>query len=140
MVNRRRIWAFRGIAILLPLLFLAGVEGILRLCGYGRDTHLFVRYPDDPRYWVMNKYASERYFSDTVNETRGTIEPFAVEKPEHTFRVFVLGESTTAGYPYFHNGAFHRWLKFRLMHDHPDWHFEIVNCSLTAVNSYTVLD
>lgn len=138
--SRRRVWAFRGIAILLPVLLLAVVELLLRLFGYGHDTRLFIRYPDDPRYWVMNKYASERYFSDTVNETRGSIEPFAVEKPANTFRIFVLGESTTAGYPYFHNGSFHRWLQFRLMHEYPDVHFEIINVALTAVNSYTVLD
>ncbi len=116
------------------------MEMLLQLFGYGHDTSLFVRYPDNRDYWVMNKYASERYFSDTVNETHGSIEPFAVSKASGIFRIFVLGESTTAGYPYFHNGSFDRWLKFRLMHEHPDVHFEVVNVSLTAVNSYTVLD
>jgi lysophospholipase L1-like esterase len=140
MGNKRRIWSFRGIALVLPVLLLVVVEVLLRLFGYGHDTSLFVRYPDNPDDWVMNKYASERYFSDTVNETRGSIEPFAVAKAPGTFRIFVLGESTTAGYPYFHNGSFDRWLKFRLMHEHPDVHFEVVNVSLTAVNSYTVLD
>jgi tetratricopeptide (TPR) repeat protein len=138
--SRRRLWTFRVIAILLPVLLLVVIELFLRWFGYGHDTRLFIRYPDDPRYWVMNKYASERYFSDTVNETRGSIEPFAVEKPANTFRIFVLGESTTVGYPYFHNGSFHRWLQFRLMHEYPGLHFEVINVSLTAVNSYTVLD
>ena len=138
--SRRRLWAIRGIAILLPVFLLAVIELLLRCFGYGHDTSLFIRYPDDPRYWVMNKYASERYFSDTVNETKGGIEPFLVEKPAGTFRIFVLGESTTAGYPYFHNGSFHRWLQFRLMHEYPGLHFELINVSLTAVNSYTVLD
>ena len=139
-VSRRRLWAFRAIAMLLPVLLLVVIELLLRLCGYGHDTRLFIPYPDDPRYLVMNKYASERYFSDTVNETRGSIEPFLAEKPAGVFRIFVLGESTTAGYPYFHNGSFHRWLEFRLMHEHPELRFEIINVSLTAVNSYTVLD
>jgi len=139
-VSGRRLWAFRGIAMLLPVLLLAVVELLLRLFGYGHDTRLFIWYPDDPRYLVMNKYASERYFSDTVNETRGNIEPFLAEKPAGVFRIFVLGESTTAGYPYFHNGSFHRWLEFRLMHEYPGLRFEIINVSLTAVNSYTVLD
>ncbi len=139
-VSRWRVRWFKAIAILLPVLLLAAVELLLRLFGYGHDTSLFIRDPDKPGFWVMNQYASERYFSDTVNETKGSIEPFAVEKPAHTFRIFVLGESTTAGYPYFHNGSFHRWLQFRLMHDYPDMHLEIINVSLTAVNSYTVLD
>ena len=53
-------------------------------------------------------------------------------------RIFVLGESTTVGYPYFHNGSFHRWLLFRLMQTYPEKHFEIINLSLTAINSYTI--
>ncbi|HEV2482914.1 MAG TPA: GDSL-type esterase/lipase family protein [Puia sp.] len=138
--SRGRLWAFRLIAVLLPLSLLVIIELLLRLFGYGHDTGLFIRYPDDPRYYVMNKYAAERYFTDTVNETKGSIEPFLVDKPAGTFRIFVLGESTTAGYPYFHNGSFHRWLEFRLMHEYPAVHFEIINVSLTAVNSYTVLD
>jgi len=135
-----RLWAFRVIAMLLPLCLLVSLELVLRWVGYGHDTSLFIRYPDDLRYWVMNKYAAERYFTDTVNETKGSIEPFLVDKPAGTFRIFVLGESTTAGYPYFHNGSFHRWLEFRLMHEYPGLRFEIINVSLTAVNSYTVLD
>jgi hypothetical protein len=88
----------------------------------------------------MNKYASERYFSDTANATRGNIEPFKADKGSNSFRIFVLGESTTAGYPYLHNGSFHRWLQYRLMHMYPGINFEVINVSLTAVNSYTALD
>ena len=140
MVSKRRVRLFRGIALLLPVVVLVVMEMLLRLFGYGHDTSLFIRYPDNPDYWVMNKYAAERYFSDTVNETRGSIEPFTVSKAPGTFRIFVLGESTTAGYPYFHNGSFDRWLKYRWMRQYPGMHFEVVNVSLTAVNSYTVLD
>jgi len=139
-LSKGRSGWFRVIAILLPIVVLLVAELLLRLFHYGHDTSLFILYPDNPDYRVMNKYAAERYFSDTVNETRGSIEPFRVEKSANTFRIFVLGESTTAGYPYFHNGAFHRWLEFRLMREYPGIHFEVVNVSLTAVNSYTVLD
>ncbi|HEY4289040.1 MAG TPA: tetratricopeptide repeat protein [Puia sp.] len=135
-----RLKWFKAIAILLPVIVLIITELFLRIFDYGHDTSLFIRYPDNKDYWVMNKYASERYFSDTVNETKGNIEPFAVKKAAGTFRIFILGESTTAGYPYFHNGSFHRWLQFRLMHEFPQLHFEVINVSLTAVNSWTVLD
>ncbi len=131
---------FKVFAAVLPFLLLALIELVLRAFHYGHDTSLFIRYPDNTDYWVMNKYASERYFSDTSNATMGSIEPFKVEKAANTMRIFVLGESTTAGYPYFHNGSFHRWLQYRLMHTYPDKNFEIINVSLTAVNSYTVLD
>jgi len=129
---------FKGLALLLPLLLLALIEGTLRLVGYGHDTRLFVEDPQQKGYWVMNRAASGKYFSDAANATVGNYEPFRQQKAEGTFRIFVLGESTTLGYPYFHNGSFHRWLQYRLMHTFPDRAFEVINLSLTAVNSYTV--
>ncbi|MGF7077168.1 GDSL-type esterase/lipase family protein [Mucilaginibacter sp. 3215] len=139
-LSRKKLRWFRVIAFGTPVLILLLAEGLLRLFNYGHDTSLFIKYPDDPNYWVISKYASEKYFTDTANATKGNIEPFKVEKAKNTFRIFVLGESTTAGYPYMHNGSFHRWLQYRLMHIYPDINFEVVNVSLTAVNSYTVLD
>jgi lysophospholipase L1-like esterase len=139
-LSRKKLRWFRVIAFGIPVLILLLAEGLLRLFNYGHDTNLFIKHPDDHNYWVINKYASEKYFTDTANATKGSIEPFKVEKTKNTFRVFVLGESTTAGYPYLHNGSFHRWLQFRLMHIYPDVNFEVINVSLTAVNSYTVLD
>ncbi|MFB0497250.1 lysophospholipase L1-like esterase [Mucilaginibacter sp. OAE612] len=139
-LSRKKLRWFRVTAFSIPVLILLLAEGLLRLFNYGHDTSLFVKYPDDHNYWVINKYASEKYFTDTANATQGNIEPFKVEKAKNTFRIFVLGESTTAGYPYLHNGSFHRWLQYRLMHTYPDINFEVINVSLTAVNSYTVLD
>jgi tetratricopeptide (TPR) repeat protein len=139
-LSKKKLKWFRALALVTPVVVLILFELILRIAGYGYNTDLFIRYPDDPAYWVMNKYASERYFSDTANATRGNIEPFKADKGSNSFRIFVLGESTTAGYPYLHNGSFHRWLQYRLMHRYPGINFEVINVSLTAVNSYTVLD
>jgi tetratricopeptide (TPR) repeat protein len=139
-LSKNKLKWFKVLALIMTIVVLAMFELILRFFGYGHNTDLFIRYPDDPSYWVMNKYASERYFSDTANATKGNIEPFKADKGSNSFRIFVLGESTTAGYPYLHNGSFHRWLQYRLMHLYPDINFEVVNVSLTAVNSYTVLD
>jgi tetratricopeptide (TPR) repeat protein len=137
--NRKRMRLFKTVALLLPILLLVIAELLLRAFGYGHDTSLFVKDPDDDAYYVMNPHASSIYFSDTVNATKGNIERFPVLKTSGTMRIFVLGESTTAGYPYMHNGSFHRWLLYRLMHSYPDRNIEMINVSLTAVNSYTVL-
>lgn len=123
---------------MLPLLALALVEILLRVFGYGHNYRLFVDDPEHKGYWIMNPHASERYFTETDNATVGNFEPFLKKKPDDTFRIFVLGESTTIGYPYFHNGSFHRWLQYRLMHTFQNRNFEIINLSMTAVNSYTV--
>jgi len=136
----KKLLLFKVLAILFPFVLLVILEFALRLCHYGHNTDLFVKYAKDDRFMQMNYYASDKFFSDTTNATKGNSELFTVNKAPNTFRIFVLGESTTIGYPYFHNGSFHRWLQFRLMQMYPDRNFEIINLSLTAVNSYTVLD
>ncbi len=135
--RRRRL--FRGIALVLPLALLALLEGALRLAGYGHDLRLFVTDAEHPAYWVMNPYASRRYFTQAENAPVGNFERFPKQKAPGTFRVFVLGESTTIGYPYMHNGSFHRWLQYRLLHTLPARNVEVVNLAMTAVNSYTAL-
>ena len=139
-LSKSKKLVFRLTAFILPFAFLGLLEGILRLTGYGHDTSLFVPFPNDASKVVMNRYASERYFSDTVNATKGYYEPFNKKKLSGTLRLFVLGESTAAGYPYFHNGSFHRWLQYRLNHALPNQRVEVINLALTAVNSYTILD
>ena len=137
--GKRHAHLFRWISILLPFVFLVLVEIVLRAFHYGHDLHLFIEYPADKEYLVLNPAAPSRYFTNQANATAGYVEPFKKEKDAGTMRIFVLGETTTIGYPYFHNGSFHRWLQYRLMHDYPDRNFEVVNISLTAVNSYAVL-
>jgi tetratricopeptide (TPR) repeat protein len=123
---------------MLPFLFLGLLELVLRWCHYGYDPRLFIPYPQDSRYLVFNPDAGKRYFSDQVLATTGNVEPFLRKKEDGTLRIFVLGESTTIGYPYFHNGSAHRWIQYRLMRTFPGKKFEIINLSLTATNSYTV--
>lgn len=126
------------ISILFPFVIIAGVEGGLRLFNYGHDLRLFITSPQYPDYYQLNPDASLKYFSDPVIATKGNSELFKKVKDTGTLRIFVLGESTTIGYPYFHNGSFHRWLQYRLMQTNPDKPLEIINLSLTGVNSYTV--
>jgi tetratricopeptide (TPR) repeat protein len=137
-VKKRTVW-LKVVALLLPLLVLFLAEMGLRIFHYGYDTSLFMEYPRDPRYLVLNPNASRKYFTDPAMAATGNSEPFRKTKEENTCRIFVLGESTTIGYPYFHNGSFHRWLQYRLTRTFPGRSFEIINLSVTAVNSYTVL-
>ena len=137
--SRKRTRWFKAIALLLPFLALFLLEAGLRIFDYGYDTSLFMAYPRDERYLVLNPNASRKYFTDPAMAPSGNSEPFLKLKAENTCRIFVLGESTTIGYPYFHNGSFHRWLQYRLTRTFPGRSFELINLSVTAVNSYTVL-
>lgn len=131
---------FKFIVLLMPFLVLLVLEGALRLFGYGHNLSVFAEDPARKGFLVLNPYASKRYFANQKNATYGNAEPFAAKKAPGTFRIFVLGESTTIGYPYMNNGSFHRWLQYRLLQTYPERDFEVINLSLTAVNSYTVLD
>ena len=124
----------------MPFLVLLVLEGALRLFGYGHDLSVFTEDPGRKGYLVLNPHASKRYFANQKNATYGNMEPFSARKAPGTFRIFVLGESTTIGYPYMNNGSFHRWLQYRLLQTYPERDFEVINLSLTAVNSCTVLD
>jgi tetratricopeptide (TPR) repeat protein len=137
--NRTKVWVLKAIAILFPFLLLLFLELSLRLFHYGFNPGLFIPYKSDAKYLVFNPEASRKYFIDPQSATTGNIELFKKKKDHNTCRIFVLGESTTIGYPYFYNGSFHRWLQYRLMHTFPERNFEIINLSLTAVNSYTIL-
>src|SRR6267154_348840 len=137
--SKKRLYLFRVIAIASPFVVLIAFEILLRLFHYGSNLDLFIESPANPDYYVFNPAASKRYFTNEAIATSGNSEPFKKEKDNHTMRIFILGESTTIGYPYFHNGSFHRWLLYRMMNTFPDRKFEFINCSLTAVNSYTVL-
>ncbi|MDQ6479262.1 hypothetical protein [Dyadobacter sp. LHD-138] len=134
----KRLIVFRLISLLVPFVLLFLLELTLRIFHYGYDLNLFIEYPRDKNFLFLNPDASKKYFSNQRNATTGNVEPFRKKKDANTLRIFVLGESTTIGYPYFHNGSFHRWLQYRLTHTYPDRNFEIINVSLTAVNSYTV--
>jgi hypothetical protein len=137
----KRIILFKGISIVLvPLLILFLLELFLRIFNYGNNYSLFIEYKGDKDYLVFNPDASKKFFTEQQIATKGNSEIFKKKKENNTIRIFVLGESTTIGYPYFHNGSFHRWLQYRLIHAYPDKNFEIINLSLTAVNSYTVLN
>ncbi len=138
-VVKRKTLLFKIISMMLPLLVLVLIEVSLHIAGYGSNFDLFIEYPGDKNFLVFNPDASRKYFTNQALATTGNTELFKKKKDVHTLRIFVLGESTTIGYPYFHNGSFHRWLQYRLMHTFPHKRFEIINLSLTAVNSYTVL-
>ena len=80
--SKKRLLWFKTISILLPLLLLLLLEAVLRLSGYGYDPHLFISYPDDDGYMIMNPDASKKYFTDEASATTGNVELFRKEKTE----------------------------------------------------------
>jgi tetratricopeptide (TPR) repeat protein len=137
---RRRRLVFTGLMLLIPVLFFVGLEGGLRLAGYGDDYPLFEPLEEDPRYLVRNSEVARRYFAQQANVPAALHDVFAAEKGEDEFRLFVQGGSTAAGFPFYHGGAFSRMLEHRLQRTFPDRTIEVVNTAMAAVNTYTLLD
>lgn len=130
---------FNVIAISIPFILLLFLELFLRVVHYGHNFDLVADYGPDARYYTMNSDASIKYFSNDETATKGLVEVFEKQKTQNTIRIFVLGESTTIGFPYGRIGSFHSWLKYRLSRSYPDKNFEVINFGLTAVNSFTAL-
>ena len=128
-------------ALLTPVALLAAAEGILRLTWRSAALPLFVPMTlERGDALVANRFVSRRWFSGESDPPVPIPEPFARDKPANGFRVFVLGESTTAGFPYPHNGAFSRVIRDALHDVLPQDSVEVINLGIPATNSYALLD
>lgn len=132
--------AFYGAMLLLPVLFFGALEGVLRLAGYGDDYPLFIPVEGAPAYRYQNPDVARRYFVRERTIPNSLNDFFLAEKTPETFRLFVQGGSSAAGFPFYYGGSFSRMLEQRLQQTFPDRRIEVVNTAMAAVNSYTLLD
>jgi len=144
-MNKTRIYQL--IAIAIPFLFFAALEGGLRLFDYGREMPLFMDYPaaansTAPQYLLPRPDVVKRYFPEGSAAPSVTIETnfFLKHKPDDALRIVVQGGSTAAGFPFGYGASIAGMLDYRLKQSFPDRTVEVINTALAAVNSYTVLD
>lgn len=131
---------FKLIAILLPFIFLIIIELFLKLFNLFPQTPLFIE-DENQNIITINSTVGERYFNKKKLSVPNLYpQIFAAKKGANTFRIFCLGGSTTAGFPYEMTVPFPQQLKFMLQNDYPDKQFEVINLGLSAINSFTVLD
>ena len=116
------------------------MELILRLTWPAGTLPVFVpAVVDRGDLLVSNPRVSRRWFPGEQSPPVPPSDPFAATKPPHALRIFVLGESTTAGFPYPHNGTFSRVLRDALRDVLSD-SVEVVNLGIAATNSYAMVD
>ncbi|MDZ7343230.1 MAG: hypothetical protein ONA90_01820 [candidate division KSB1 bacterium] len=139
-LSKKKEFLFRALLIFVPLLILLAAEFSLRLFGYGDNLDLFMTLEKNPSYWITNPKIGRRYFLRQNFLPATSYDAFLKKKPDHAYRIFVLGESAAAGFPYFNNGSFPRLLRTRLQAHHPDKIIEVVNLGLPAVSSFALLD
>ncbi|MEQ9403099.1 MAG: SGNH/GDSL hydrolase family protein [Cyclobacteriaceae bacterium] len=130
---------FYILTLLIPVLFIAVFEYSLRASEYGTDYRVFIE-DENKDYMLLNPDLGKKYFLNDEDFTKGQYDLFRKEKGENTFRVFALGASTVAGFPYQHGASFPRILEHRLQSSNNDLNIEVVNVSLAATNSYFLAD
>lgn len=129
---------FYAVLLLIPIMFFVFLELGLRLFNYGYNLSTWTNITET--HYGLNPELARRYFFTVKNVPESIQDVFAVDKKPETYRVFVLGGSSAAGYPYMPLGAFSRYIRLRLEQNYPDKIIEVVNIGLTAVNSYTIRD
>jgi lysophospholipase L1-like esterase len=129
---------FYAVLILIPITMIVGTELLLRSLNYGKDLSQWYEITEDKL--ILNPDIGARYFSSVKNYPHSNHDSFDKVKRQNSFRVFIFGGSSTAGFPYQPNGSFSRYLNDALNYSFPNKKIEVVNLAITAVNSYTVLD
>ena len=126
-----------AVAVAVPLLFFAAVEGGLRLFGYGVDYRFFI--PEGPGdVYRTNPRFTERFFPASFGLKPANFR-LTKTKPPGTTRVFVLGESAAMGVPEPAFGLAPN-LRALLRAARPDRNVEVYNLGVTAINSHVVLE
>ncbi len=129
---------FYLVLVSIPIIFFLLLEFGLRLFNYGNSYDQWVNAT--PTKLMLNNDIARRYFYTTKSVPYSIQNTFDVEKKSDAFRVFVMGESSAAGYPFSPNGSFSRYIQKRLELLYPTKTIEVVNIALTAINSYTLRD
>jgi len=141
-VSNRKKAVFYFFMLTVAALLLGGLELALRAFPFGAQFELMsIEEIGGEKQYRLNPRVGIRYFSEhrlLVPELAP--ETFAVQKKPRTFRVFCLGESTMASFPFEHQASVHCLLRDRLAALFPNHQIEVINVAMSAVNSYTILD
>ncbi len=130
-------WPLRlGMMLLVPLLLLTSLELGLRLFGYGYQWRFFRPVPGT-ELLGSNTAFGYRFFPRAIARTP-LFYSFEAEKPQNTYRIFLLGASAAQGFP---NPAvgFSQILDEMLEDQFPGVDFDLVNTGMPAINSHVVL-
>jgi len=142
-INKKRYRIFLVLTLAFPFFVFSMLELGLRAIDYGINLDLFVPAEEgysDKDLLMVNPDVAHRYFSQSTSTPRPPHELFLKEKPENGYRIFMLGGSTTAGWPFPNNAMSSRVLNIRLSDAFPDLYVEVINTGIAAINSHTLLD
>lgn len=137
-LKRKLFWL---ITFFIPIIFFILLEIILQLINYGGNLGLFIEAPEGyEKYLRCNPNVARRYFDSRSIVPTPPKQLMLKTKPSNGYRIFVIGESSTAGFPYGNNVSFPNYLRRMLKKTFPEKEIEVINISMSAINSYALLD
>jgi tetratricopeptide (TPR) repeat protein len=129
------------LALFLGLGLVALLEGGLHLLDLGPSSRLFLpSWQAGEKVYAVNRQVAHRFFPRQYQRHAPLDLRFAAQKPDSAIRVFVLGASTLIGFPHPVAAAFPHFLEKMLADVYPQRRFEVLNCGITAINSFCLLD
>ncbi|MCE1187561.1 MAG: tetratricopeptide repeat protein [Ignavibacteria bacterium] len=131
---------FYAIPVVVIIAFFLLLEAGLRVFHYGETRRVFVEFPQYPGYLVTDFSVARKYFPQLQNIPTPIFDLFHKDKSNSTLRIFVLGESSAAGWPYTANASFSRYLKRKLQALYPEKDIEVINMGISAICTYTIRD
>lgn len=132
--------AFTLVAIALPFVFLLMLEGSLRVVGYGGIPPLFHPIEGYPGFIQPDENAGARFFPSIAAPPNIPFDSFREPPVDGSIRIIMQGGSTGAGWPYYFGANISDLVEAYLQQSFPDRMVEVMNTSMAAVNSYTLLD
>jgi tetratricopeptide (TPR) repeat protein len=135
----RRIWFLRLFAItVIPTLLFLLLELSLRIAGYGVPATATIKCQvnGENAYCENSKFAWQFFPKKIAREFYPFT--FAADKPDNTYRIFVLGASAAQGAPA-GEYCFGRMVEVMLRQTYPKVRFEINTLAMPAINSHAVL-
>ena len=129
------------LSMLLPLLVLAGVEGFLRLSGFGGYEPILKEFEDPPHgRLVVTRQSGARDFFFANPMRPGFSNEYALysPKPANTVRIVLVGGSAIKGFPQTRRFAASAFLAEMLDDAWPGRTVEVINLGTTAVASFPV--
>jgi len=142
--EHRKINKIKGIIaiVLANLIILLILESGLRVFGVGADPSLTYKIKvGEENYIYFNILYAYKYCPAVVpNIPAPPFELFKEKKDPNTYRIFVIGESTSRGFPYSKLESFPGQLQQLLKNATREMQFEVINISMAATNSHIGVD
>jgi tetratricopeptide (TPR) repeat protein len=127
---------YRALALIgIPAVLFVGLEGGLRLVGFGRPAQFLI--PDEEPGCLRTNPDFVGSFLPSSFDLRPLNYRVRIRKPADTIRVVVLGESAAQGIPVPSFG-FAAQLRAQLRARYPGREIEVINTGIVAINSHVV--